>query len=94
MLRVLKIGLKVLLDMLTPKLSPLMIQLLCGHANGKQLKEMARERYVSYSTATNTVYEAKKRLKANNLAQCVVKAQGFGYLSHPTGPDLTVFAFE
>lgn len=71
-------------------LSPLMVHLLTGHANGKQLKEMAKERYVSYSTATNTVYEAKKRLQAKNLAQCVVKAQGLGYISLATGPDLRV----
>lgn len=76
-----------------PQLSPLMIHLLMGHANGKQLKEMAKERYVSYSTATNTIYEAKKRLSARNLAQCVIKAQGLGYLSHPTGPELNVIAF-
>lgn len=76
-----------------PQLSPLMIHLLMGHANGKQLKEMAKERYVSYSTATNTIYEAKKRLGARNLAECVVKAQGHSYLSHPTGPDLHVVAF-
>jgi DNA-binding NarL/FixJ family response regulator len=74
-----------------PLLSPLMQTLLSGYANGKQLKEMAEERYVSYSTATNTVYEAKKRLGASNLAQAVVKAMGSGYLSHPTGPDLHVF---
>jgi len=76
-----------------PQLSPLMVNLLMGHANGKQLKEMAKERYVSYSTATNTIYDAKKRLNAKNLAQCVIKAQGYGYLSHPTGPELTVIAF-
>lgn len=73
-----------------PQLSPLMIHLLAGHANGKQLKEMAKERYVSYSTATNTIYEAKKRLSAKNLAQCVIKAQGYGYISHPTGSELHV----
>lgn len=76
-----------------PQLSPLMVHLLMGHANGKQLKEMAKERYVSYSTATNTIYDAKKRLSAKNLAQCVIKAQGYGYLSQPTGPELTVVAF-
>ena len=74
-----------------PLLSPLMQTLLAGYANGSQLKEMAEDRYVSYSTATNTVYEAKKRLKATNLANAVVKAMGKGYLSHPTGPDLQVF---
>ena len=74
-----------------PLLSPLMQTLLAGHANGQQLKEMAADKYVSYSTATNTVYEAKKRLEAKNLAQAVVKAIGKGYLSMPTGPDLQVF---
>lgn len=77
-----------------PQLSNLMIHLLAGHANGKQLKQMAKERYVSYSTATNTIYEAKKRLEARNLAQCVVKAQGYGYLSHPTGSELHVVVFD
>lgn len=76
------------------KLSPLMVKLLAGHANGKQLKEMAKEQYVSYSTATNTIYEAKKRLNATNLAQCIVKAQHLGFLSHPTGADSEVFSFE
>lgn len=65
--------------------------LLCGYANGEQLKEMAADKYISYSTATNTVYEAKRRLEAKNLAQAVVKAMGRGYLSSPTGPDLQVF---
>jgi len=74
-----------------PLLSPLMQNLLAGYANGQQLKEMAADKYVSYSTATNTVYEAKKRLGAKNLAQAVVKAMGQGYLSHPTGNDLQVF---
>lgn len=74
-----------------PLLSPLMKTLLAGYANGNQLKEMAQQRYVSYSTATNTVYEAKRRLGAKNLAQAVVKAMGKGYLSQPTGPDSQVF---
>lgn len=68
-----------------------MQQLLVGHANGKQLKEMAQERYVSYSTATQAVGEAKKRLKAKNLAHAVVKAQGMGFISNPTGVDSNVF---
>jgi DNA-binding NarL/FixJ family response regulator len=66
--------------------------LLVGHANGKQLKEMAQERYVSYSTATQAVSEAKRRLKARNLAQAVIRAQGMGFISTPTGPDLLVFS--
>lgn len=74
-----------------PLLSPLMGRLLAGVANGKQLKEMATEYFVSYSTATNTVHEAKKRLKAKHLAHAVIRAHGLGYLSHPTGPDFTVF---
>jgi DNA-binding NarL/FixJ family response regulator len=72
-------------------LSPLMQTLLAGYANGKQLKEMAEDRYVSYSTATNTVYTAKQRLEAKNLAHAIVKSIGLGYLSSPTGPDLQVF---
>lgn len=75
-----------------PLLSPLMQQLLVGHANGKQLKEMAQERYVSYSTATQAVGEAKKRLKAKNLAHAVIKAQGMGFISGPTGAELSVIA--
>lgn len=67
-----------------------MVSLLVGHGNGKQLKEMAKERYVSYSTATNTIYTAKQRLSARNLAQCIVKAQALGYISFPTGPDMTL----
>jgi len=74
-----------------PKLSPLMVNLLAGHANGKQVKEMARDRYVSYSSATQTVAEAKKRLSARSLAHAIVRAQGLGFLSQPTGPDLYVF---
>lgn len=77
-----------------PLLSPLMQNLLAGYANGYQLKEMAAEKYVSYSTATNTVYEAKRRLEAKNLAQAVVKAIGKGYLSHPTGAELQVFPIQ
>lgn len=73
-----------------PLLSPLMQRLLAGVANGKQLKEMAGEQFVSYSTATNTIHEAKKRLKARHLAHAVVKAHGLGYLSHPTGLDFLV----
>lgn len=68
-----------------------MRQLLAGYANGSELKEQARERYISYSTATNTVREAKRRLGARNLAQAIVRAQGLGYLSHPTGSELHVF---
>lgn len=75
-----------------PKLSPLMVNLLAGHANGKQVKEMARDRYVSYSSATQTVAEAKKRLKARSLAHAIIRAQGLGFLSQPTGPDLHVFS--
>lgn len=74
-----------------PKLSPLMLTLLAGYANGKQVKEMAKDRYVSYSSATQTVAEAKKRLHARSLAHAIVRAQGLGFLSHPTGPDLYVF---
>lgn len=74
-----------------PLLSPLMQRLLAGVANGKQLKEMALEQFVSYSTATNTVHEAKKRLRARHLAHAVMRAHGMGYLSHPTGSDMTVF---
>lgn len=73
------------------KLTPLMLNLLAGYANGKQLKEIAKERYISYSTATNSVHEAKKRTQSNNIANCIIKAQGVGYLSHPTGPDHLVF---
>lgn len=75
-----------------PLLSPLMVQLLVGYANGSQLKEMAQNRYVSYSTATQAVSEAKRRLKARNLAQAVIKAQGLGFISGPTGTDLLVFS--
>lgn len=74
-----------------PKLSALMVNLLAGHANGKQVKEMAKERYVSYSSATQTVAEAKKRLQARSLAHAIVRAQGLGFLSHPTGTDMFVF---
>jgi DNA-binding NarL/FixJ family response regulator len=74
-----------------PKLSALMVNLLAGHANGKQVKEMAKDRYVSYSSATQTVAEAKKRLEARSLAHAIIRAQGLGFLSHPTGPDLFVF---
>lgn len=75
-----------------PKLSPLMVNLLAGHANGKQVKEMARDRYVSYSSATQTVAEAKKRLGARSLAHAIVKAQAFGFLSHPTGSEMFVYS--
>jgi len=68
-----------------------MVNLLAGHANGKQVKEMAKERYVSYSSATQTVAEAKKRLQARSLAHAIVRAQGMGFLSQPTGPDMYVF---
>lgn len=74
------------------RLSPLMVQLLVGCANGKQLKEIAKERYISYSTATNSVATAKERLSANSISHAVVLAMGVGYLSHPTGPDLQVMA--
>lgn len=74
-----------------PKLSSLMVTLLAGHANGKQVKEMAKERYVSYSSATQTVAEAKKRLEARSLAHAIVRAQAMGFLSHPTGADMHVF---
>ncbi len=74
-----------------PKLSNLMVTLLMGHANGKQVKEMAKERYVSYSSATQTIAEAKRRLEARSLAHAVIRAQGAGYLSFPTGSDLKVF---
>lgn len=74
-----------------PKLSLLMLTLLAGHANGKQVKEMAKERYVSYSSATQTVAEAKKRLQARSLAHAIVRAQGMSFLSQPTGPDMHVF---
>lgn len=77
-----------------PLLSPLMLNLLVGYGNGKQLKEMAQERYVSYSTATQAVGEAKKRLKAKNLAHAVVKAQGLGLISQPTGADSIVFSLS
>ena len=70
-----------------PLLSPLMQRLLAGVANGKQLKTMASEQFVSYSTATNTVHEAKKRLKARHLAHAVMIAHALGYLSHPTGSE-------
>lgn len=74
-----------------PKLSALMVNLLAGHANGKQVKEMAKERYVSYSSATQTVAEAKKRLQARSLAHAIIRAQCMGFLSQPTGPDMHVF---
>ena len=74
-----------------PLISALMQNLLVGYANGKQLKQMAQERYVSYSTATQAVGEAKKRLKAKNLAQAVIKAQALGFISGPTGAEAEVF---
>lgn len=74
-----------------PRLSALMVNLLAGHANGKQVKEMAKDRYVSYSSATQTVAEAKKRLQARSLAHAIVRAQAMGFLSQPTGPDMYVF---
>ena len=74
-----------------PKLSVLMVTLLAGHANGKQVKEMAKERYVSYSSATQTVAEAKKRLQARSLAHAIVRAQGLGFISQPTGAELHVY---
>ena len=67
-----------------------MQRLLAGVANGKQLKIMASEQFVSYSTATNTVHEAKKRLRAKHLAHAVMIAHGMGYLSHPTGSEMLV----
>jgi DNA-binding NarL/FixJ family response regulator len=76
---------------LRPKLSNLMVTLLMGHANGKQVKEMAKERYVSYSSATQTIAEAKRRLEARSLAHAVIQAQYCGYLSQPTGSDGKVF---
>lgn len=80
--------------LLRPKLSNLMVTLLMGHANGKQVKEMAKERYVSYSSATQTIAEAKRRLEARSLAHAVIRAQGVGYLSFPTGPDLKVYSLS
>lgn len=74
-----------------PILTPVMQRLLAAMANGRQLKEVAAESFISYSTATNTIHEAKKRLKARHIPQAVIRAHGLGYLSHPTGPDLTVF---
>lgn len=74
-----------------PVLSPLMKILLAGCANGKTLKELAEESYVSYSNATNTIDKAKDRLDAATLTQAVVKAMSRGYISHPTGADLSVF---
>jgi len=68
-----------------------MVTLLAGHANGKQVKEMAKERYVSYSSATQTVAEAKKRLQARSLAHAIVRAQGLGFISQPTGAELHVY---
>lgn len=68
-----------------------MQRLLAGHANGRQLKEMADDTYTSYSNVTNAMHEAKRRLGARNLAQAVMRAHGLGYVSHPTGPELHVF---
>jgi DNA-binding NarL/FixJ family response regulator len=69
-----------------------MVNLLIGHANGKQVKELAKERYVSYSSATQTVAEAKKRLDARSLAHAIVRAQAFSFISGPTGPEMHVVA--
>lgn len=52
---------------------------------------MASDRYVSASSAYNTVNEAKMRLGANTLSRAVVVAMGKGFLSFPTGPDQLVF---
>jgi len=73
-----------------PQLTPLMLQLVAAYASGKDLQEIADERFVSYSSASQTVGEAKKRLGARHLAHCVVLAQAYGLLSHPTGPDHVV----
>jgi len=81
-------------DVYRPKLSKLMVNLLAGHANGKQIKELALDRFVSYSSATQTVSEAKKRLRARSLAHAIIRAQGFGFLSHPTGADFKVFPLD
>lgn len=74
-----------------PLLTPLMCQLLAGVANGQEVKDMAAERYVSASSAYNTVNEAKLRLGARSLSRAVVVAMGKGFLSFPTGPDQMVF---
>ena len=68
-----------------------MCQLLAGVANGKEVKELAADRYVSSSSAYNTVNEAKSRLRAQTLSRAIVVAMGKGYLSFPTGPDQLVF---
>lgn len=74
-----------------PLLSPLMKVLLSGCANGKTLRELSEESYVSYSNATNTIDKAKDRLDASTLTQAVVKAMARGYISQPTGASLVVF---
>lgn len=71
-----------------------MVQLLVGSANGRQLKDIAKERYASYSSATQTMARAKEILEAKSLAQAVIRAHAAGYLSLPTGPDLLCFPLD
>lgn len=75
-------------------LTPLMLKILSRHASGRELKDVATDIYVSYSCVTNNVYKAKKRTNTHTLAELVMLAHSLGYLSHPTGPDLTVVALD
>jgi DNA-binding NarL/FixJ family response regulator len=77
-----------------PFLTKTMLKILSRHASGLNLKEVAKEIFVSYSAVTNTVYEAKQRTETKTIAELVMKAHSLGYLSHPTGPDATVVVLD
>ena len=64
-------------------LTPRMVEILARHASGLNMRQVAAEMFLSYSSVANTVQEIRKRLKANTLAACVIRAYNLGYLTLP-----------
>lgn len=82
------------MDESIPELTPIQVRILAAQASGKTQKQIAEEFYMTLGHVSNTTSEARKRLGAKTLAAAVMRAHRLGYLSSPTGPDLTVFPNE
>ena len=65
------------------QLTPRMADILARHASGLNMRQVATEMFLSYSSVANTVQDIRKRLGANTLAACVIRAHQLGYLSDP-----------
>ena len=76
------------------QLTALEVKVLALSASGLNYREIAQALYMSYSAVCDRAYSVKQKLGVDTLTAAAMRAHALGYLSHPTGPDLTVVALD